>query len=202
MLDVVLLAVMFAVCGGIGLPIAEQLPAEMAGRRLLAPALGLGVLAVAVPIGYRAGLSIFALLLASLIVAITCWAWRGPLLAQDLRAASADARRQLIAIAAGWLAISLVLILPRWTGGEQFAVFQGNIWDSFGYLQSALVYARRPYAEVHGAAGSELVRHPLYAFAQYQLGERPAVHELFAMFSRWTLASSYRLPYAFLVGCL
>lgn len=202
MIDVLLLAVMFLVCGGIGLPIADQLPAGMTGRRLLAPALGLGVLAVGVPVGYRAGLSIFALLVASAVIALAGWAWRGRQLVRDIRAASGDARRELVAIAVGWFAIALVLILPRWTGGDQFAVFQGNMWDSFGYLQPAVVYARRPYAEVHGATGDALIRHPLYAFAQSQLDTRPAVNLLYAMFSRFALASSYRLYYAFLAGCI
>jgi hypothetical protein len=201
-IDVLLLAVMFLVCGGIGLPIADQLPVRMAGRRLLAPALGLGVLAVGVPVGYRAGLSIFALLIASAAIALACWAWRGRQLVRELRAASGDARRELVAIAVGWFAIALVLILPRWTGGDQFAVFQGNMWDSFGYLQPSVVYARRSYAEIHAATGAALIRHPLYAFAQSQLDTRPAVNLLYALFSRFALASSYRLYYTFLAGCL
>jgi len=198
-LDVVVLAAMFLVCGGIGLPLAELLPARFAGRVLVAPALGFAVLATAVPVAYHRGAPLLSLLIASAIAAAACLAWWARRIA---RRGVAGERRIAIALAAGWLGATALLMLPRWVGGEQFSVFQGNMWDAFGYLQSAVVYARKPYAVVHGATTAELIKNPLYAVAQAQLDERPSVHLLYATFSWLAPSQAYRLYYPFLVGCM
>jgi hypothetical protein len=199
-LDVLLLATMLLVCGGIGLPIAELLPSRFAGRVLVAPVLGLAVLSVAAPVTYRWGVPVLVLFVAIVIVAVASLAWWGPRIAA--RGLAAEERRLAITITACWLGVTLVMLLPRWVGGEQFSVFQGNVWDAFGYLESAVVYARKPYSIVSAANDAELMRNPLYVIAQNQLNERPSVHLLYATFSRIAPAEAYRLCYPFLVGCL
>src|SRR5687768_13485105 len=138
MLDLLLIATMFVVCGGIGAPIAELVPTRFQWRMLLAPTLGYAVLSVAAPIAYRWGLSIPAFMIASAVLGIGLGVWR-------LRARRDSFDRRFAVLAIGTVVgATLVLLAPRFVGGDQFAVFQGNQWDTFGYLQSAIVFANEP----------------------------------------------------------
>lgn len=202
MLDLLLLATMLLVCGGIGLPIAQLLPERFRWRLLVAPSLGVGVLAVLVPIAYRAGASISVFFFASATVAVAAIAWRAWPTWQSIRAGfgnEPDERRLAITVAVTCVLATLVLLAPRWLGGEQFSVFQGNQWDTFGYLESALVYARQPYSYVAAVSDGDTVRTPILAMASEQLNNRPSVHQLYSAFSRIAPGEAYRLYYPFLV---
>jgi hypothetical protein len=197
-LDVALVALVLVVCVGLGLPVTELLPARFAGRALVAPVLGLAVLGVVAPATYRWGVSPRTLLVASAIAALAGIAWWCRRIAR--REITRASWRLAAVFAASWLAVLLIMMLPRWVGGEQFSVFQGNMWDAFGYLESALVYARRSYAAIVAADNAELVKTPLMSLAQAQLAERPSVHLLYAAFTRITPDEAYRMSYPFLVA--
>ncbi len=178
--------------GGLGVPLARALPRRLAWRLALAPTFGSAVLAVVVPIAYRFGASMRALLVAS----AACGA---VLIARHLRRHGLPRDRLGRWLAGAWLIAALVLLAPRWSGGDQFAVFQGNQWDTYGYLDSAMAYATRPYRAIDTANELAQLRNPFFAIAKGQLDERPSVHELYALFSRVAPGRAYRLYYAFLV---
>jgi hypothetical protein len=199
MLDLLLVATMLLVCGGIGLPLAQLLPDRFAWRLLLAPTLGTCVLAVAVPIAYRAGITIVQLFWISLALAIVVLALRARATLRMVRALSTGERR-FVAIITGVCAVAtLILLAPRWAGGDQFSVFQGNQWDTFGYLESAMVYAREPHSAIQGITDLQAMHNPMLTLATSQLHLRPSVHELYAVFSRVAPGQAYRLYYPFLV---
>ena len=180
----------------IGLPIANLLPARFRWRWLIAPTLGLCVLAVAVPVLYRLGVPILGFfigvcVLASVILAAS--------LRRAIRAAKALDRRLALLVLGTWIATTLLLLAPRWAGGDQFAVFQGNHWDTYGYLESAVVYARKPYSTLVSATDKDYLANPLYPVARGNLEARPSVHLLYATFSRIAPGQAYRLYYPFLV---
>ncbi|MEO9185100.1 MAG: hypothetical protein ABI467_16505, partial [Kofleriaceae bacterium] len=192
MWDLVLWTVILVVTGGVGLPVARSMPSRLAWRTSLAPAFGIAVLAIVVPIAYRFGVAMKPMLVVAAIVAVIS-------IALHVRRHGVPRDRRGRWLAGAWLVAALVLLAPRWTGGDQFAVFQGNQWDTYGYLDSALSYATRPYHSIHAAGPLELLRNPLFAIAQGQLDERPSVHELYALFSRIAPGQAYRLYYTFLV---
>lgn len=186
---------MFVVCGAIGLPISQLLPARFAWRACVAPTLGYGVLAVAVPVAYRMGVSITQFFYASVAVAAI-------VLALTVRRVVIGDRRVVGAIAGVCLAATLVMMAPRWLGGDRFSAFQGNTWDTYGYLESAIVYANESYADVVAATDAEYVRNPMLAMGQASLVNRPSVHQLYGVFSRVAPGQSYRLYHPFLVFSL
>ena len=202
MADLILLTTMFFVCGGIGLPLAELLPQSLfRWRALVAPVFGFAVLAVAAPIAYRWGASVPWIFRIACAVAAVMLAWRGlGLLRSALALPRAERRLHRIAVACA-AAATLVMIMPRWVGGDQFAVLQGNQWDTYGYLDSAVVYAREPYSIVSQAGNDEVLRNPLYFVAAVSLTNRPSAHLLYAVFSRVAPGQAYRLYYAYLVSC-
>lgn len=201
-IDLLLIVSIFVVCGGVGLPIALLLPDRFAWRGLLAPTLGYGVLAVAVPIAYRSGVSIRAFYFSSVAIALVIVILCARRIARSLREAPHFERRALVTVAAIGIAATLVMLAPRWAGGDRFSAFQGNTWDTYGYLQSAVVYAREPYNDVVNANQDEFARNPLLAMAQASLVNRPSVHQLYAVFSRVAPGQAHRLHYAFLVFSL
>jgi hypothetical protein len=195
--DALLVVALAVVTAGLGLPAVRLLPARPSSPRLLAaPVFGLAILAVLVTAGYRFGVS-----------PGVCYALAGAAalasLAVELRrrlaeGADGDERSWLVLGAGTWLAAFALLLLPRFVGGDQFAVFQGNQWDTFGYLESALVYAREPFSFVSGAGLPEYLRNPLFQTASGNLYARPTAHLLYAAASRVAPAEAYRLHYAFL----
>jgi hypothetical protein len=185
-------------CGGIGLPLSRAIPSQYRWRILTAPTLGIALLAVVVTVGYRYGATIPSLLAATLIASAVLGFFGVRAVLRD--AGSARSLRGLgTRFAALWLTVATVLLAPHWVGGNQFSVFQGNNWDTFGYLNSALVYAREPCARLVSASRDDLLRNPLWATAQQNLRTRPAVHLLYGMFSSVAPGDSYRLYYSFLV---
>lgn len=193
MADLVLLAAMFVICAGIGLPLARVLPERYRWRNVIAPTLGYCVLGVVVPVAYMGGLTMVQMFYGASVLAAVGIATsvRRLRFTEDVQA-----------LIAGMLATLLLLMLPRWVGGEAFSVFQGNHWDQFGYLESAIVYGRKPFAFVTAATDYQVMRVPALAIAADQLNNRPSVHELYALFSRVQPGQAYRLAYPFLVFSL
>ena len=78
--------------------------------------------------------------------------------------------------------IVILLLLPKYTGGDQFSIFQGNIYDHFNYLTSALVYSVYDYQTLHTASSDAFLADPLMIVPQSNLESRPAVMVLFSVF--------------------
>src|SRR6185312_13433419 len=121
------------VTAGLGLPVSRLLPARFAWRELLAPMYGTAILAVIVPLAYRLGVTMRVQLIAFVIIALV-----GAVLSLRARrfGITGSSRIVMCALVLG----SLVLLMPRWTGGDQFTVFRGNQWDSYNYLESAIAF--------------------------------------------------------------
>jgi hypothetical protein len=201
MTDLLLLLTMTLICAGIGLPLAELMPSvRFAWRRLLAPVLGFGVLSVIAPAAYRLGVSVAVIFAASCVVAGLSLVWRGPSLLRRLLQRSADGHTARV-VAGAMIVATLILIGPRFVGGDQFAVFQGNQWDTYGYLESAVLFARSPYSLISTATDALALRNPLYDTGREMLLTRPSASLLYAVFTRVAPGEAYRLYYGYLVDC-
>ena len=184
----------------IGLPLARQLQG-LRSSLLLAPVLGYGVVGVASTVLYVYGLStraIFVLTIASGVgLAILQRAW----LRQAGRACGwgvrlRGARAWVLCI---WICGSLLLLLPQWTGGIQFSLFQQNVNDTFGYLTSAEVFSQESYGAIRHAVDADFLRHPLWPQAQNNLSCRPTVMILYAVVGQFNPAAMHEMHYTFLV---
>ena len=194
MSDVIFVGVMLVVCGGIGLPLAALLPRErFPWRDLVAPALGYGVLAVVVLLLYKRDVSMAWMFGAACVLAVAGYASRAVPLLRAARASSAAERRLAWLAAVTTVVATLVVLAPRWSGGDQFAVFQGNQWDTHGYLESGSSYSQQPYSVVIGATPEQMIRNPLFERAQLILNARPSVQMLYGLFTRVMPGQAYRL---------
>jgi hypothetical protein len=205
MWDLALVLALSAVGTLLGLPVALLLPARFRWRAAAAPALGTGLAAVVISAGYVHGLAPgtgLAAVVALAAASAAYVAWRGAAAWRADPGAARGALRGAAPVAGAWAVAALLMLAPRWAGGDQFAVFQGNQWDTFAYLQSALVYAREPHQAVEQAGKPEFRRNPMLAHAKENLQARPGVHLLYAAFSRLSAPDAYRLHYAFLVALL
>lgn len=183
---------MLVICGGLGAPVAMTLPRRLAWRVALAPTFGVAIVAVIVPIAYRFGAAMPTQLVCFAVISVA-------LFVVHVRRYGLPRDRDGRRVAVGWCAAALILLLPRFVGGDQFAVFQGNQWDTYGYLGSAITYATKPYHAIAHAPLTQLLRNPYFSIAQGQLTERPSVHELYALFSRVVPGEAYRMYYTYLV---
>ena len=80
----------------------------------------------------------------------------------------------------GYVLIAILLLLPKFTGGDQFSLFQGNIYDHFNYLTSSLVYSLYDHSTIQSASIAEFLVDPLMIVPQSSLETRPAVMLLFS----------------------
>ena len=80
----------------------------------------------------------------------------------------------------GYVLIAILFLLPKFTGGDQFSLFQGNIYDQFNYLTSALVYSLYDHSTIQSASIAEFLVDPLMIVTQSNLESRPAVMLLFS----------------------
>jgi hypothetical protein len=80
---------------------------------------------------------------------------------------------------ASFLIVVLLLVWPHIVGGQQFALFQANRYDSLNYLSAALGYATRSYSQLKAF---DPHAEPIAAFAMAadMLSQRPTVALLYA----------------------
>ena len=126
---------------GVGLPLARLLPPSCQMRSLAAPGLGFGVVAVMTTLTYRYGMSLAATTLGLVSIAVLMMVWRSLELIRQARS---------IRVAGGIVATAgltlLLCLLPKWTGGAQFAAFQGNPIDHLSYLSEAITFRKYSYS--------------------------------------------------------
>jgi hypothetical protein len=120
---------------GLGYPIARRLGAVQ-WSALAAPPIGLAIHGILTPLIYLRGFTayltcVICLGLAAPGVVLGFW---------DLRRRSWSHNETMIGLAA--FAVFLLVILPKWLGGPDFSVFQGNIGDQFWFLANAFTMAR------------------------------------------------------------
>lgn len=177
---------------GAGLPLVRLLPPRLFAHRVLAaPAAGYALLAMVSTLTYAGGVSLRSTFVASVVVCGGALAWGAARIRKDLGGTAP-------AIGA-WVLAVVLLLAPKWTTGYQFFVYQGNPWDTFGYLESAVVYARDAYAAIKSAPAEALAADALYQTAARNLEVRPSVHVLYALLGQLDVAMMPRLHYTFLV---
>lgn len=99
-----------------------------------------------------------------------------------------------------WIACAAILLAPRLAGGSQFAVYQGNRWDTFGYLESASSYSRYSFDFVEHATLADQLADPLLVQGQIQMFVRPSIHMFYGVVSHFLPGEFWDLHYAFLLS--
>ena len=170
MTDVTFLTILVAGCWLIGWgPCRLLLPSRhVAGRALAAPVLGFALFGIMAAVLYRLDVP-------------TGWvSWavgglaRGGLLRVSWHRPTEPGRVGAVWIAAS-VAVGGLLLLPKWTGGPQFFVFQGNIWDQFNYLARTVSYRDFTYHQLMTLDQTGLLLNNFVGFARGELLARPAI---------------------------
>lgn len=149
--DVLLVAAFFLASTIIGLPFCLLFPADRFEARILtAPPLGFGVLSVCVTALYMHGVHP-----RTTAIAVTA---AGALFALAYAVATKYPRQQLlsrwhVAFALGFAFVVFICLLPAWTGGLQFSLFQGNVHDQSGYLSMSTSYSLKDHDSLFKDAG-------------------------------------------------
>jgi hypothetical protein len=166
-----------------GLPIVLITAPETTYRDILpAPVIGAALLSILVTV-------LFSWNVAPDVTTLVSTALAGALililiLRRGLAAAGGFAwHRNMTIRVAALLIVALLLVLPHMIGGQQFALFQANRYDSLNYLSAALGYATRSYSQLRAFdAHAEPVAS--YAMAKQMLVQRPTVALLYASIYR------------------
>jgi hypothetical protein len=80
----------------------------------------------------------------------------------------------------------------------QFAVFQANVNDTFGYLTSAEVFARESFSVISHAVDADFLQQPLWCQACANLSCRPTVMILYAVVGQLIPSAMHETHYTFL----
>ena len=189
----------------IGFPISRLLPSSIFKLRgFTAPTLGYGITALVTTLLYKWGVSIPVLF--KIFIGVCA-----PLMLfmfidfykknkKNIKIVGFYTAKKNITICfLIWLIGTGILLAPKLTGGNQFAVFQGNHWDTFGYLNSAVVYSKEPYKNIINSSTDDWIRNPLIAHAKENLHSRPSVHILYSLVGQIMPHHYHTLYYTFLI---
>lgn len=198
--DVAILTACYAIFGAIGLPFCLLLRSYKCSI-LCSPILGYGISGIIITVFYSRGipiLNIFYSLTAIGFVVIFC-----VLLFFVAHKTSYNGRKSdttmVVVIFIGWLLGVILLMLPKWIGGIQFSIFQGNQYDQFNYLTASLVYAKEQYSSVLHASTYEFLKNPLLPIANGTLYNRPTVMFLYSFVGQLYPKLMYETHYTFLI---
>jgi hypothetical protein len=198
--DIAILAACYAIFGSIGMPFCLLLRTYKYSI-LCSPILGYSISGIIITIFYSLGIPISNIFY--LITAIGFVIFLGALLFFVAHKNNYNGRKPDIAIVAiifiGWLLGVTLLMLPKWIGGIQFSIFQGNQWDQFNYITSSLVYAKEQYGSVLHATGYEFLKNPLLPIAQFNINCRPTVMLLYSFVGQLYPKLMYETHYTFLI---
>jgi hypothetical protein len=197
--DVMVVAATLSACAAIGCPVCLILPANRFELRLTAaPPIGLGLFAVGGTLLYRWGIapwiSMLAMSAAGLVLSVS--------LSRPFWIAALSKRTA--AFCAGVAAVAFICLLPAWTGGPQFSIFQGNFYDQMSFYLTGTV-GFRSYDYVALLANSHSANpDPTLASALWVLNNRGAaaiVHAAVAdLGGRNATLSGYAFPVALQVN--
>jgi len=174
------------------LPAALLPEVRVPGREFAAPVLGFALFSVMASLLYRFGVPARQLFLAGSALA-AC----GLLLTLVRPPGRPDRRTAIVAAIA--LATALLMLLPKWIGGAQFFVFQGNIWDQMSYLARSVAYREFSYGDLLAADRTMPLANDFVLFARSELTERPAVSIVHAAASSLASAPPTLNAYVFMV---
>lgn len=95
--------------------------------------------------------------------------------------------------------VALIFVIgPAVIGGGQFVIFQGNSYDHFNYLQSAIAYQDHHFYEINSADLEKVLRDPFVEYGSAMLLQRPAIIILYSVSSVLFRDVVVLVPYVFL----
>jgi hypothetical protein len=160
---------------------------------LPAPVIGACALSIAVTVSYRWGIPPYVTTLSLTAISV---AVAGAYILRNRGTFSlAGVFTSTVAERYLWvIAIAVLILLPHYLGGQQFAIFQGNMFDAVNYLSGAVAVANYSYSYL---SNFDIAAEPVAALAEaaIMLGQRPSVALLYAsfykLFSRDFLSNAY-----------
>jgi hypothetical protein len=195
--DIAVVFVLLSACAAIGWPLCLLLPeGRFEARFSIAPPIGFGLFAIGGTVLYLWGakpwISLVTMTTAGLVLGTVSL-----LRSRALQLASPS--KPTIALGAGTVAVILICLLPGWTGGPQFRVFQANVYDQMTYLDGSVSFPTFDFASItaeeHRAAPD-----PIVARSAWHLRSRGAVsivHSAVAAISQHDMIDS---SYPFMVA--
>ena len=185
MKDIIYFSSLIIISFLIGFPISRLMISKIFKFRLLiSGTAGFGIISMLSTIMYKFGLSINLIYRIILIVAVILL----PLLIFNLFVFFKNNKKNIFVkikpyaiILLFWIIGCIVLLSAGFVGGNQFTVFQGNAWDTFGYVNSATVYSRMSYNDIMKSDTDDFLINPLISYAKQNLHLRPSVHLLYAV---------------------
>ncbi len=214
--EIIFFCVLFLFFFGVGRIFLSLLPDNLRSgvpSFYLLSVVGVAVVSMAAQCLYFGGLPIRTFAPFLFLVSCSGWGWHLVSAARRRRCGErrpVPDRRVFIRIAV-LITGTLLVVLPRFTGGQQFTVFQGNHWDTFGYLEPAATYLALPHSVVRDSSMVELEAAGGFTRGHWQLDKRPSVRILYALVSvpdqkhllgNTYLFVSYFFALAMGVGCL
>ena len=201
--DIAVVVVLLSACSAIGLPLCLLLPEKQFGVRfVIAPPIGFGLFAIGGTVlylwGVRPWISMMAMAAAGFVLAAVFL-----LRTRPLRLAAPS--KPTMAFGAATVAVILICLLPGWTGGPQFRVFQANVYDQMVYLGASAGFRTHDYASMTAEA-NRAAPDPIVAASAGVLNNRGAVsivHAAVAAISQHdVIDSSYPFMVAMQVNLL
>lgn len=156
----------------IGLPLGPLLKSLRLDRSFTAlSCLGLTVVSILVTIGYKLGLTLGIITWFVNILAILSVVLAG------VRLFCAKKRPRICLEGSMAIRVLAAILMtgPALAGGLRFSIFEGNHWDAYNYLESALTYQRTSYQTLISNSDQQLLDANLFPYARTNLFLRPAV---------------------------
>jgi hypothetical protein len=201
--DIGVVVVLLSACSAIGWPLCLLLPeGRFRGRFMIAPPIGFALFAIGGTAlylwGVRPWVSMVTMATAGIVLGAVFWLRTRPL-------RLAPPSKPTMAFGAGTFAVILICLLPGWTGGPQFRIFQANVYDHMTYLAGSVTFRTFDHAAMTAEA-NRTAPNPIVARAAWFLGSRGAVsiaHAAVASISqRGVIDSSYPFLVAMQVNLL
>jgi hypothetical protein len=201
--DIAAVVVLLSACAAIGLPLCLLLPdKQFRARFVIAPPIGFGLFAIGGTVlylwGVRPWISMMAMAAAGFVLGAVFLLRRRPL-------RLAPPSKPTMAFGAGTVGVILICLLPGWTGGSQFRVFQANVYDQMTYLGASASFRTHDYASITAEA-KRAAPDPIVVRSAWFLNNRGAVsivHAAVAAISQHdAIGSSYPFMVAMQVNLL
>jgi hypothetical protein len=178
-----------------GLPIVLASSARFSYRNILpAPVIGASLLSIFVTVFFSWNVAPYVTTVASTaltgLLSIVLIARRP----QSLAGMTAALRRNKRIRVTACLIVAVLLVLPHMAGGQQFALFQGNRFDSLNYLSAAVGFSVRSYSQLRAL---DIHAEPIatLGMAAEMLSDRPTVALLYSSIYRLFSADVFRNAY-------
>jgi len=154
---------------GVGLTLRKYAPKEVNLLPFYSySVIGIAIYSIGATLGYFYGLSLENVFW--IFNAIALWGWRSYLYEADSEIQIFPKTESLVSLAG-----FIMIMLPGLIGGKQFTIFQGNHYDTYNYLESAITYAHFPKKVVENSSLLGMAAMGGFPYAIHNLTLRPTV---------------------------